>query len=391
MAFLFFRKKEETVAPVRQPVMPAAPAKPAATDFEVMPAHTVASIEVSGSDSGISPVAEEAAILYANGRADAAIETLLQGLTETGGLQQNLDAWFMLFDLFQVEGRKEDFDKLAVDFSVQFERSAPSWVDPEAGPGSGVPEALRTGGGRYFGLTGTLSGASQAQIEEMMKASRKEGAFRIDFGKLQALEPDGCKLLLEALQTFRREHKELVLSGTAELERLLQKDIDEGPGAAPNQSCWLLLLELCQLQGRQEEFENLSVDYAVAYEVSPPSWELLTAQVAQEEAGAEAPPPAPAGEVPADAFALSGTITGSSLPQLPELSAHAESRKEVVIDMRRARRVDFVAAGVLLNAFTGLKRAGKRVIILGANEMIIALFTVVGLNQFAIILKNKQH
>lgn len=392
MVFSFFRKKDETVAQVRQPVAPLAPsAKPAVparpSDLEERSGHAASSIEVSGGDSGLSPAAEEAAILYANGRSDAAIDTLLHGITETDGFHHNLDAWFMLFDLFQVEGRKEDFDKLAIDFVVQFERSAPSWMEDGGEPGA-LPEALRTGGGKYFSLTGKLVAASRNQIEEMKKASEKDGAFRVDFSKLEAVDPEGSKLLLDALQMFRRQKKELVLSGAATLETLLQATTQENFGVAA-QCGWLLLLELYQLQGRQEEFENLSVDYAVAYEVSPPSWEAQ-AKIATEEAGVELKSDL-SDEIPPDAFRFSGVITGSAVPQIPELTTYAEKRKEVVIDMRRLKRADFVSAGVLLNAFTGLKRAGKRIIILGANEMIIALFTVVGINQFAILLKNKQH
>ena len=36
---------------------------------------------------------------------------------------------------------------------------------------------------------------------------------------------------------------------------------------------WLLLLDLYQMLGLQNEFEEAAVDYAVTYEVSPPSWE----------------------------------------------------------------------------------------------------------------------
>lgn len=392
MVFSFFRKKDDSVAQVRQPVAPltpsakpAAPARPSA--FEGRSGHAASSIEVSGGDSGLSPAAEEAAILYANGRSDAAIDTLRNGIAETDRFHHNLDAWFMLFDLFQVEGRKEDFEKLVIDFVVQFERSAPSWIEDGAET-SALPEALRTGGGKYFSLTGKLTAASRNQIEEMQQASEKDGAFRVDFCKLEAVEAEGCKLLLDALQRFRRQKKELVLSGAAELETLLQATTQENFGAT-TQCCWLLLLELYQLQGRQEEFENLSVDYAVAYEVSPPSWEAQ-AQMVIEETRPELEM-ASAGEIPPDAFRFSGVITGSAVPQIPELTTYAEKRKEVVIDMRRLKRADFVSAGVLLNAFAGLKRAGKRIIILGANEMIIALFTVVGINQFTILLKNKQH
>ena len=39
----------------------------------------------------------------------------------------------------------------------------------------------------------------------------------------------------------------------------------------------LLLLELLQRLGTQEEFEEWPVDYAVTFELSPPSWEVQPA------------------------------------------------------------------------------------------------------------------
>jgi hypothetical protein len=38
---------------------------------------------------------------------------------------------------------------------------------------------------------------------------------------------------------------------------------------------WLLLLELHQQAFHQEAFEEAAVNYAITFEVSPPSWEAL--------------------------------------------------------------------------------------------------------------------
>ena len=42
-------------------------------------------------------------------------------------------------------------------------------------------------------------------------------------------------------------------------------------GVPENQECWLLLIELLQLQGQHDAFEEAAINYAVTFEVSPPS------------------------------------------------------------------------------------------------------------------------
>lgn len=406
MLFSFFRKKDEpaqarpsgaqapakpTGAPTSSVAAPAVPApakKPAVNDFDLRPANTVSGIEVSGGESGLAPLAEEAAILYANGRSETAIDTLLQGICESDSLQQNLEAWFMLFDLFQVEGMKPEFEKLALDFVVQFERSAPIWQ--EEGNGSAGDPATQTGGWAYYSVTGTLGGSSQTQIAELRKIADKEGRLRLELTKLQAVEPEGCRMLLEFLQKVRKAGGSLMLSGHEQLRKLLEQSIrgDAGPKAEP---MWLLLLELYQQLGLEAEFENLSVDYAVAYEVSPPSWEAPPKQIAPETMAAASEPQTEA-PLSAESFQLDGVISGTSQAQLDQLATYGATRPdEVLVDMSRVKRVDFVSAGTLLNIVSNLRQSGKRIEITGANEMILALFSVIGINQFATIARNKQH
>lgn len=66
-------------------------------------------------------------MLYASGRSQEAIDTLVQACKTSMSHQHTLDAWFMLLDLFQAEGKKTEFDKTAMDFVIRFERSPPAW------------------------------------------------------------------------------------------------------------------------------------------------------------------------------------------------------------------------------------------------------------------------
>ena len=57
----------------------------------------------------------------------------------------------------------------------------------------------------------------------------------------------------------------------------------------------------------------------------------------------------------------------------------AETRSEIYVDCRRLRRVDFGAAGELLNEIVALKSAGKRVRMGGVSPLVGALLAVMGI------------
>ena len=107
-------------------------------------------------------------------------------------------------------------------------------------------------------------------------------------------------------------------------------------GTRENAGCWLLLLEFYQIMGKETEFEDMAINYAVTFEMSPPSWDPK--RVAKAE-----PKPLPAAAVDgADeeedaassaAFALRGDLKSERFGGLP---AVAEKEDPVVIDFRQS-------------------------------------------------------
>ena len=51
-------------------------------------------------------------------------------------------------------------------------------------------------------------------------------------------------------------------------------DSEIAAGRPEDRPCWLLKLEICQLRGQLEVFEEMAINYAVTFEISPPSWEF---------------------------------------------------------------------------------------------------------------------
>jgi hypothetical protein len=118
-----------------------------------------AAFEVAQANPGLCAVLENAALRFASGQAQAARELLVDGIENDNDTRLSPLAWLALFDLLQREGDKAAFDALSLKYVVQFERSAPAWIqktNAQAGP--------RVVAG-YVAVTGRLTAASAKQLE----------------------------------------------------------------------------------------------------------------------------------------------------------------------------------------------------------------------------------
>lgn len=343
-------------------------------------------IEVSEGNSTISSVAEEAAIFYANNLADQAAATLLNHVNEPLS-EPDIQPWLMLFDLFSIQGKKPEFEELALNFVVKFERSAPIWVERNV-PVKEESKTAAPASANYCALAGVLSVDSESKFQQMMQIGQKAGNLRLDLSKVTGLEASGSRKLLEGLQALRKSGVKIQYIGTTHIVGLLNTAMKAGIGEDA-QYHWLLALDFDQLLGKEESFEELAIEYAVTFEVSPPSWEPLVGQAVMEEPVAETNMQASERPQLADAFVMTGVISGNSEQILKELLEYGLKRQDVRIDMSQVLRVDFICVGNFLNALIQLSTSGKQIFIREPNELIHALFSVMGVDQFATFLKKK--
>jgi anti-anti-sigma regulatory factor len=74
----------------------------------------------------------------------------------------------------------------------------------------------------------------------------------------------------------------------------------------------------------------------------------------------------------------SGSLIGSSEPQVAKLALFREGRHTIAIDMTAVDRIDFVCAGSLLNLISRTESQHKTVQIIGASPIIRALLMLIG-------------
>ncbi|BBO99776.1 STAS domain-containing protein [Sulfuriferula nivalis] len=343
------------------------------------------SIIVTEMESQFPYGVEDAAMTYANGRTDDAISGVHALLAKTP--KEEL-LWFMLFDLYQVSNKRKEFDKLALDYVNECEKSPPMWRsagDESLASVTETPTVAATEG-QLFSLKGSLD-LHMADRIGLLQAAASKGSIQLDLSGLTLITPEGAGLLQAAMVKLQKQQATLQIASGAFVD-LLQQYIAQ----PENNNCepWLLLLQLYQLQGKESEFEDLAVDFAVRFEVSPPSWESpkkIATSVAEAPKKPAAIPSSAVAE--SQAFIMTGTITSASAAIFDAFKQYAAKHSDVVLDMHAVDRVEFASVGLFMDALMALIPSGKNVSIIDANMMVRVLLITMGLDQMATILPRK--
>lgn len=389
VAFPNFGKKPSPIAPAaKASTRPAgkneaAPRRSDELDFiQTQDPNSMTSrprIEVKEASHEIPPAIEQAAMLYSIEQAEAA-SGVLEAAVRTEDLGRFVPrAWGMLFELYQVEGRRQDFDRLAAEFAAKFETSPPTWSAGDEAP-SVVAEPKLPANKTAVSLSGVLGAKSEASLSQVLKIAEKNPVVRLNVGKVTEVDDQGCALLNSVLKQLKRARKECVLVGGDTLAALVAKTVE--PGMREHEDAWLLLLELYQQLANQEAFEDAAVNYAVTFEVSPPSFDMP-----KTRPGAAADKVEPEDELELDmddaSCSLEGVISASSDKAFAPIRVCAETMTEVRVDVSRVTRMDFVAATNLMNLVGALGVAKKRVRLIKASHLLTALWEVIGLDRIA--------
>lgn len=318
----------------------------------------------------IHPLIEQVAMLHAQGQDREAVAVLQPVLSGEDFGDDAERAWGMLFDLYQLLGDQQRFEDLAIDYAGRFEKSPPAWT------GDDSSQVTVAGGKSQIALSGTLSARVEGPLKQLLQLAEKHQHIRIDLARIQDADINGCALLFDALGKLKRMKREYTLGGADKLAKLLAGRI--AMGQPENEPIWQLLFELYQHSGQQQAFEDLAIEYAVAFEVSPPSWTPIVAT----SAPTKTPEPTLA-PTTTEGYALEGGLINASEEAFNGLLAWAEGQDEVVVDVNRLTRMDFVSAGQLLNVLQRLHDAGRRVILRGASHLLAAFWEVMGVARVA--------
>lgn len=351
-------------------------------------------ILVSG--SSLDPQLEEAAILYANNQTEAAAATLRVTIQNPGVQQQ---AWWMLFDVLHCLNDKEAFESLSLDYAARFEASPPAWRDNASRAAPVEPKTKSGAGPSVVRFPAQIDGSVTRLIEVAHKASVNKRLVVFDFTKVKQIDAAAINLLQSVIEGYKKQKRELSINGAEILFHLVRATVEAGV-RADNETHWLLSMDLLRLMGARQQFDDLSIDYCVTFEVSPPAFEPMPEWIRTENGEAlggstihatvgatqfDTAPLADGGQ----AFALSGELLGRLQKELAALRVYAADRSDVVIDCRDLLRLDFVAAGELLNECVTMRNQGKQILIVEPSAIVLALMLVMGIHELTEIRTRK--
>jgi hypothetical protein len=353
------------------------------------------------------PELDEAVIAFAN--ADFSLcEQALSQLTAPGGARaQHAETWLVLFDLYRATGEQPRFEALAGDYAHQFGWSAPQWFSLPKLVAEAVAESSHgelAGAGGPQGEVGwvcpdRLDLEAVAQLRSQTLQMPLPWAF--DWNALRIVDPEAATQLSSLFRHWSRQPLEMHWLGGDHLFTVLQEAAPTGVRDA-DPAFWQARLDALKLANRADQFDEAAIDYCVTYEVSPPSWEhtRCTVRIGGSGLHTHTPPlslvsevstgfmesglvdEAPAGTQVAS-IELSGQLVGDISETLGVLTGRLGSAQVVQVSCARLIRVDFIAAGDLLNWVLVRRGEGRSVHFVDAHRLVALFFGAMGINEHA--------
>lgn len=356
-------------------------------------------------DSLTDPDLEEAAIRFANGDDAGAESGLLHALQGDNLRPELAEAWMAaLFDLYRATGQQARFDSVALDFANRFGRSAPAWFSTPDLLGHKKSESVGAGGlapaparEPIWTCHEPLTAQAVAQLQAVLSSSA--APWYLDWSGLVTMAPDAVDALTQLFGAWCATPVQLVFRGYESLHAALRALTPSGDKRV-SPKCWQLRMDALRMMHLQDEFELVALEYCVTFEVSPPSWQEARCTCQLNGAGAVAAvtvedfklsersvwsDSAHGQEAAADAVRveLSGEIVGDAADALRRLEAGLDGSNRLVISCAHLIRVDFSAAGSILNWVITQETQGCQVQFREVNRIVAAFFNVIGINEHA--------
>ncbi len=354
---------------------------------------------------------EEAAIQFANGDNAGAEAGLLEMLDPAGIRVGQSETWMALFDLYRASGEQDKFELAALQFVQRFDRSAPQWFSlPEMVKLLAVPSNLqRLQGPAADWICPSVVGL---QTVATLKAAiaRSPMPWRLDWSRLKSIDPLAVEPLTVLFKGWAQQPVQLRFIGETQIQSVLQEATPSGQRETA-QEWWQLRMEVQRVTHRPDEFELTALDFCVTYEVSPPSWETGRCDYKSIDAeGLGTSSHTIIGDVFRDSISsvlsaidgeslldgrgsqfegsvstveLSGQIEGDVVAALEQLETKLMGADIMIISCAKLIRVDFSAAGALLNWVSARQTENRAVQFADVSRLIAAFFNVIGITEHA--------
>ena len=348
------------------------------------------------------PDLDEAVIAFANADFELCEQSLASLTSFSGSRAQHAETWLVLFDLYRAIGQQHKFESLALDYAQQFGWSAPQWFSmPKL-----VAEAASEDRPSRARIDGQVGWVCPDHVDADAVAKLRSQTLQMplpwvfDFAALRSVDAEACARMSELFRSWIGQRLDMRwLSG----DRLFTVLGDAAPTGVRDvdPAYWQLRLDALRMTNRPDQFDEAAIDYCVTYEVSPPSWEaaLCKVRVSGSERSTTSPPLSvvsevstsfvesqlieDAGLVQVAGVELSGQLVGDIGAILRKMDAQLGASAFVNISCARLIRVDFIAAGDLLNWVLARRGENRSVSFTEAHRLVALFFGAMGINDHA--------
>lgn len=367
------------------------PSRAAAVDFRKVVAH----------DAEL----EDAAIRFANGDETDAEAGLLEILAPSGARAGHAETWLMLFDLYRATGAQDKFESAAIEFIERFDRSAPQWFSmPDMVKRLVEPAGKAANGAVVDWVCPSVLGI-QAVAALTAALAQSPMPWLLDWNTLKTIDAAAVEPLRKVFSSWASQPVQLQFMGDAQLQKVLQNVTPSGRRDI-DPSWWALRMEALRITHGPDDCELVALDFCMTYEVSPPALERARCVYKSLEAEGDVVwGQTIIGDAPHDSMQsifgvrdgdtqsaqiggpvvveLSGQIQGDVVAVIETLETRLLGADKMLISCAKLIRVDFSAAGMLLNWVSACEAEMRPVQFLDVNRLVASFFNVIGITEHA--------
>jgi ABC-type transporter Mla MlaB component len=341
------------------------------------------------------PELDEAVISFANADFPHSEHALVQMTSAGAPRERHEDTWLVLFDLYRATGQQQRFENLSLEFAERCGRSPPQWYSlPRLLADATAPQRAAGSENSQIGWVcpPRLDTDGLAQLASQLLQLPQP--WVLDWTHLKRIEPVAAAALRQQFQQWAGEKLAMRWLAADKLFEVLQEAAPVGVRDA-DPAFWLMRLDALRLVNRPDQFDDVAIDYCVTYEVSPPSWEpaRCTVRVSGPSANTRSAILSSVGdvstsvlddgtgEIAVTTLEISGQLAGDQGALLQHLDKRLGDSKVVRISCALLIRVDFVAAGDLLNWVIAKRAEGRQITFFDVNRLVALMFGAMGISE----------
>ncbi len=372
--------------------------------------------EVEVSEVVHDPDLDEAVIAFANAEFEHCEQSLARLTKPKAARAEHAETWLVLFDLYRATGQQPRFEALANEYAQQFGWSAPQWFSLPKMVADAAHQKQIEQAATHRKAPRSSAAADAAPVQAAWVSPRVLDVdsvaqlrsvtlqlpmpWMLEWGALESIEAEAATHLTELFRYWARTPVDMRwLTG----DRVFTVLNERAPAGMrdTDPALWILKLDALRLINRPDQFDEAAIDYCMTYEVSPPSWERVQCTVRMGGGGhsshahtmsqlgdvatsiMEPDDDAGSGGMTVATVELSGQLVGDIGVTMKQLDAQLAGASMVMVNCAKLIRVDFVAAGDLLNWVLTKRTENRSITFADAHRLVAMFFGAMGINEHA--------